>query len=633
MAKSSNYLSVLCASAAVAATVLIHADDWPQWRGPNRDGISKELGWRADWPAEGPKQLWNSNVGVGWSSMAVAGGRVYTMGNVEETDSVICLDAESGKELWKHSYPCSSKDPNGYPGPRCTPTVDGDRVFTVSRQGHFFCLDAKTGKVLWSKDFQKDFAGKVPTWGFSGSPLVEGNLVFFEAGGSGASAVACDKTTGKIVWKQGDDGAGYASPIAFNRGGERVIAFFSATGLVGRKMKDGAEVFRFPWKTSYDVNSATPIIVGNKIFISSGYNTGGALVDVSGEPKEVWRNKEMRNHMNACVYKDGTLYGFDENNLKAVDFETGRKFWETRAYGKGSLIMAGDKLIVFGDSGRLALVEANPNAYKETAGAQVIGGKSTWAPPALANGRIYVRANDKLAAFDVAGKKVALNAGAAPKNDSGNGSSVEFQKLFQEEGAPKGWVVRAWNDVKDTPKEKSVWEVKDGVLHGSEPRGTWLVSEKEYGDFEIDFEWKIGPRGNSGFGIRFPSAGDPAFDGLELQMCDPRYYPDDQRPQIPASELTGGIYRVIAPKKDVFKPEAWNKYTVRCEGPKVRVVLNGELIQQVDLDQYTEKVKRHNGEDAPSLKDRPRKGRIGFQELSRGGAHVEIRNVRIRELR
>jgi hypothetical protein len=203
----------------------------------------------------------------------------------------------------------------------------------------------------------------------------------------------------------------------------------------------------------------------------------------------------------------------------------------------------------------------------------------------------------------------------------------EFVPLFPEDGVPKGWVVRAWDDVRNPATDSPVWKVERGVLHGGEPRGSWLLSEKEYGDFELEFEFKLGETGNSGCALRAPLQGDPAFDGLELQMADFRYNTNAK-----TSELTGGLYRAVAPKKQVYKPTDWNKYQITCKGPQVKVVLNGELILDVNLEQQLEKVQRHNGSDAPPLKDRPRKGHIGFQELSRGAEQAQIRNARIRVL-
>ncbi|MCL4181303.1 MAG: DUF1080 domain-containing protein [Verrucomicrobia bacterium] len=203
----------------------------------------------------------------------------------------------------------------------------------------------------------------------------------------------------------------------------------------------------------------------------------------------------------------------------------------------------------------------------------------------------------------------------------------DWVALFPEEGVPEGWVVRAWNDVRNPAEGGPVWKVQDGVLTGGEPRGSWLLSEREYGDFILEFEFKLGERGNSGCALRAPLQGDPAFDGLELQMADFRYNPEAKD-----SELTGGLYRAVAPLKQAYRPTEWNRYRIECRGPRVNVELNGEPILDVNLDDQTASVKRHDGTDAPPLKDRPRRGHIGFQELSRDGSHVAIRNARIRVL-
>ena len=207
--------------------------------------------------------------------------------------------------------------------------------------------------------------------------------------------------------------------------------------------------------------------------------------------------------------------------------------------------------------------------------------------------------------------------------------SSGFTRLFPEDGVPKGWLVRRWDDVSKPADPAAIWKVQDGVLHGSEPRGTWLLSEKEYGDFVLEFEWKLGERGNSGTALRAPLYGDPAFDGMELQMVDPRYYGENK---MPPAELTGSLYKAVAPRVQVFKPMDWNKYQITCRNGTVKVLLNGEPILDVRLDEKTMPTKRHDGTDAPPLKDRPRKGHIGFQELSRGGGHVQIRNAQIKVL-
>jgi hypothetical protein len=202
-----------------------------------------------------------------------------------------------------------------------------------------------------------------------------------------------------------------------------------------------------------------------------------------------------------------------------------------------------------------------------------------------------------------------------------------FVPLFPKDGVVKDWLVRSWSDVNKPADPKTVWIVKDGILQGGEPRGSWLLSQREYGDFVLKFDFKLGPTGNSGCALRAPLFGDPAFDGMELQMADYRY-----NPQAKDSELTGGIYRAIAPRKQVYKPTEWNTYVVTLKGSHLTAVLNGEVIQDLNLDEQNQKVLRHNGQPCPTVKDRPRKGHIGFQELSRGVEHAQIRNARIKVL-
>jgi hypothetical protein len=222
----------------------------------------------------------------------------------------------------------------------------------------------------------------------------------------------------------------------------------------------------------------------------------------------------------------------------------------------------------------------------------------------------------------VAALSLTVFAGEPQEKEEG------FVPLFPKDGVPEGWLVRSWSDVSKPPANPDTkWIVKDGILHGGEPRGSWLLSQKQYGDFILKFEFKLGPTGNSGCALRAPLFGDPAFDGMELQMADYRY-----NPQAKDSELAGGIYRAIAPRKQVYKPTEWNTYTVTLKGPRLHVVLNDEVIHDLNLDEQDQVVVRHNGQPCPKVKDRPRKGHIGFQELSRGAEHALIRNARIKVL-
>lgn len=209
-------------------------------------------------------------------------------------------------------------------------------------------------------------------------------------------------------------------------------------------------------------------------------------------------------------------------------------------------------------------------------------------------------------------------------NVNGAEKEKKFVPLFPEDGIPVGWVVTEWNDLSKPAPADAVWKVENGILHGSQRRGTWLISEREYGDFILEFDFKLGELGNSGCALRAPKKGDPAFEGMELQMADFRYNPSAKD-----SELTGGIYRAIAPKKQVYKPTEWNHYEITLIGNRLKVVLNGEVIHDLNLDEQNQVVKRHDGTIAPPVKDRPRKGHIGFQELSRGNSRVQIKNARI----
>jgi len=370
------------------------ADDWPQWRGLQRDGTSAETAWTSTWPAEGPKVLWRAHFGAGCSSFAVVGNRVFTMGNEKDVASVFCLDTRTGDAVWKYSFP-STLDAKLFEGGQCsTPTVDGGRVYVLGRQGQLFCLDKENGSVVWSKDLVRDCGVKLAGWGYAGSPLVLGGLLLVDVGGKGNSAVAFDKATGAVVWQAGDDLEAYSSPYPFLQGGKQCVAFFNVFGLVVREAANGKEVFRYPWKTEWGINAATPLVADGKVFLSSGYNHGAALVPLDApEPKPVWENKNMRNKMNSCVLWKGYLYGFDEKTLVCMEFATGEVKWKQEGLGMGSLILANGKLIIQAEEGALVVAEAGPEAYKELARTEAVP-KKTWIAPVLAGGKLFCRNNN-----------------------------------------------------------------------------------------------------------------------------------------------------------------------------------------------------------------------------------------------
>ncbi|MEO7319795.1 MAG: PQQ-binding-like beta-propeller repeat protein [Chthoniobacteraceae bacterium] len=383
--------------------------DWLHYRGPTMNGISTEKGWSAEFPATGPKQLWKVDLGIGTASVTVSGDRLYSMGNQNGNDVIQCLDTKTGAKVWKHQYPLDL-DPNMFEGgPRSTPTIDGGRVYTVSHQGDLWCLDAATGKKIWYKHYQQGFGGRRPQWGYAGSPTIDGNVVLLDVGGKGSSTVALDKATGAVVWKAGDDEAGYASPVVASIGGKKTIVIFKASHLVGLDAKGGKELWRTEWKTSYDVNAATPVILGDRILISSGYNHGAALIGISGgKAREVWKNKSLREHFNSPVVVGNSIYGVDGNagggNLVCLDFDTGAVKWIEKSTKGGSLISADGKLIVLTEKGELVIADAVPTGFHAISRAPLMSGRC-WVQPVLSGGRLFLKNNaGTLACYDLRAK-------------------------------------------------------------------------------------------------------------------------------------------------------------------------------------------------------------------------------------
>ena len=383
--------------------------DWPHYRGPAMNGISPEKDWNAQFPSGGPPVLWRTELGIGTSSVTVAGERVFSMGNNNGNDVVVCLDAKSGSRVWRHQFPLDL-DPNMFEGgPRSTPTVDGGRVYTVSHQGDLWCLDAATGKKIWYKHYRKDFGGRRPQWGYAGSPTVDGNIVLLDVGGKGASTVALDKATGNVVWKSGDDEAGYASPVVATVGGKKTIVILKASHLVGLDAAGGRELWRSEWRTEYDVNAATPIVIGDRVLITSGYNHGAALVAIGGgKAREVWRNKNLRAHFTSPVVVGDAIYGIDGDagggNLVCLDLASGAVQWTEKSVKGGSLISAAGKLIVLTEKGELVTADATPASFHTISRAPLMSGRC-WVQPVLASGRLLLKNNaGALACFDVRGK-------------------------------------------------------------------------------------------------------------------------------------------------------------------------------------------------------------------------------------
>lgn len=373
------------------------AGDWGAWRGAKGNGISEEKGWS---PSGITKVLWEKNVGKGYSSVAVVGKEIFTMGNTGDTDKVYCLDGATGTEIWAFSYKC--KNGGGYAGPRATPVVDGNDVYTFSIEGHLHCLDIKKGTKKWMTNVSSLGARNLK-WNHSSSPLVTPKLVIVNAGAAG---MAFDKKTGKKVWGDGGTG-GYACPVLFKAKGKECLAIFGEKGINAVDLKSGKKLWNFPWETKYDVHAADPIVTDKWVFISSGYGKGCAMLDISnGKPKLKWQNTNMKNHFPSSVLLGDIIVGCDGNtgggNLAAIDVQTGKQNW-SEGLGFGSLMIADGKVIYLNERGKLTIGKASKSSFSTEISAQVLNNAGIcWTMPILANKKIYCRGSSgKLICLDV----------------------------------------------------------------------------------------------------------------------------------------------------------------------------------------------------------------------------------------
>jgi len=379
--------------------------DWGQWRGPNRDGVSAETGLLQQWPQEGPNEVWRVALGEGYSGISIVGGRIYTMSSQGADEFIVCLDALDGHEVWRFRVDSNFINDQGN-GPRSTPTVDGDRVYVLSSKGKLYALERAGGKKLWRRDLRKSFGSHIPYFGFSTSPLIEDDLLLMEAGGeAGRALVALNKNNGEVVWATHTDEAAYSSPIAVSYNGIRQIVFLAATTLVSVAPEDGRIYWQYPWTET--LNITTPIFVpDDKIFISSGYDKGAALFkmkdsDTGLAVEKIWQSRVMKSHFNSAVLHGEYLYGFDNAVLKCVEADTGEELWKARTVGKGSLIYGDGHLLILGENGKLGLVEATPEGYREKARVQALHGKC-WTPPTLSGGKLYLRDDKEIICLDLA---------------------------------------------------------------------------------------------------------------------------------------------------------------------------------------------------------------------------------------
>ncbi|MEM0969951.1 MAG: PQQ-binding-like beta-propeller repeat protein [Verrucomicrobiota bacterium] len=374
------------------------AEDWPQYRGSERTGISSEA---VSVEKGTVREIWRTDLGLGYAGIVVHEGKVWTTGHgkkKEGEDLLFCFQADTGELLWDYAYPQALGDLYFQGGTTGSPSVYGERVYVMAREGEVICLEAETGTVVWEMNLMKDLGLAKPTWGFTGAPMLHQDLLLLTAGDGG---VALNPETGAVIWNSGTAEAGYSTPHVFRREGDDLLLLSEKRGYVCVVPETGEEQWRHKWLTRYGVNAADPIVRGNEIFLSSGYGKGATLLrwdEGAAEPVTVWKNREMRNQMNPSVLVGDFLYGIDGNEgvdgtgLKCLEWSSGTTRWLQSDVGHGSVLGAdgGKQLIVLSERGELMVGATSPDGFEAQLRHSILKG-TCWTLPTLANGRIYAR--------------------------------------------------------------------------------------------------------------------------------------------------------------------------------------------------------------------------------------------------
>ncbi len=402
------------ASEGSAPDVLDVADgeDWPRFMGPRGDGISRERGWIKDWEPAGPPALWRARVGEAYSAPVTTGGRLVFFHRIGDEEVIHCVEAETGDGLWHYRYPTQYEDRYGYNGgPRCSPIIDGDRVYAYGAEGKLTCVEFEDGRLVWQRHVNAEYGVPQNFFGAGTSPVVEGDLLLLNLGGSnGAGLAAFDKHTGRTVWTTSSDGASYSTPAVITLRGERLAVFFTQDGLLVVEARSGAERYRYRFRSALyeSVNAASPVVLDDLVFLSATYNTGAVLLRLAaGGLEEVWKDRlAMQNHWATSIPHEGFLYGMDGrheagSNFRCIELMTGRIRWTAdQGLGRASYLLAEGHLIALGERGELALIELNPDRYVEKHRTPVLR-YPCWTPPVLSHGLLFLRNENTLLCLDL----------------------------------------------------------------------------------------------------------------------------------------------------------------------------------------------------------------------------------------
>lgn len=399
-------------SVAGGADLSIGPVDFPRYRGTNCDGVVKGVTLATDWQAQPPKLLWRHACGGGYAGCAVAGNSAITIEQRYQDEAVVCYDRATGRERWVYSYPAlfHRSEPMGGDGPRATPTIHDGLVYSLGATGVLVCLDAG-GRARWKVNILDDNRAANIDWGMSGSPLIVDNLVVVNPGidpaqNAGMALAAYDRITGKKVWAANNRQAGYSSPQLATLAGKRQILLFDAVGLGGFDPADGRQLWSHPWETMMGMNTSQPLVIGSdQVLISSELSNGAAVLRIKRDGdqfavEEVWQNRYLASKFSNPVLHDGHIYGINYTILTSIDAATGQRRWKDGRFGHGQVLLVGDVVLVLGEAGDVALVAADPAAYRELARMKVFTGK-TWNTPALAGNQLFVRNHREMACYEL----------------------------------------------------------------------------------------------------------------------------------------------------------------------------------------------------------------------------------------
>ena len=400
-------LIVLGTSSLVAKA----AEDWPKWLGPRGDNISKEQV-ATEWPADGPKRLWEAEVGEGHASPVAVGGKIYLFTMDGDEEVLTCFDANSGQVAWKQGYVIDRKP--DYAGTRATPTVEGARVYTLGQAGELTCRELADGREVWRTNVLRETGARLLTWGCASSPLIVGDKVYVQTGEGGPIAVAVNKADGKVAWKsEGKTKAGYASLVHAEVDGKPQIIIFAGRGLAGLDPETGKTIWADDFETMYDVNATTPIFHDGRVLFTAEYATGrAAMYELTGtSAKKVWESKNLKSKFQPVILENGFVYGNDGGNLACIRWDDGKLVWRAREKdlrigSGGSLVrVGGDKLLTVSEKkGRLSLLQATPQGYKLLAQVgEMFDADNIWASPLVYDGKLYCKGKDEFVCLDVSG--------------------------------------------------------------------------------------------------------------------------------------------------------------------------------------------------------------------------------------